>query len=221
LTIALTLAAFVAALSLLRFVPQQFFPSSDRPELMVELTLRQNASIHASEAVGRRLDAELAKDKDIAHWSTYVGRGAIRFYLPLNVQLANPFLAQAVVVTNGLEERQRVHARLERLLAEEFPEAVARISPLELGPPVGWPLQYRVMGPDKDEVRKISLELAGLLGSHPEARHVNFDWMEPARQIQIRINQDEARQLGISTAALAGIMNATVTGTPVTQVRDD
>ena len=221
LTIGLTLAAFAVSMFLVRFVPQQFFPASDRPELTVDLTLRQNASIYATEEQAKRFEALLRDDPDVDHFSTYVGRGAVRFILTLNAQLANPFFAQVVVVAKDLESRDRLQLKLEKALAEQFPDIVARISPLELGPPVGWPLQYRVMGPDKDEVRRISLEVAGILGSHPRARHVNFDWMEPARQIQIRINQDEARQLGISSAALAGIMNATVTGTPVTQVRDD
>ena len=221
LTIGLTLAAFAVSMFLVRFVPQQFFPASDRPELTVDLTLRQNASIYATEEQAKRFEALLRDDPDVDHFSTYVGRGAVRFILTLNAQLANPFFAQVVVVAKDLESRDRLQLKLEKALAEQFPDIVARISPLELGPPVGWPLQYRVMGPDKDEVRRISLEVAGILGSHPQARHVNFDWMEPARQIQIRINQDEARQLGISSAALAGIMNATVTGTPVTQVRDD
>ena len=221
LTIGLTLAAFAVSMFLVRFVPQQFFPASDRPELTVDLTLRQNASIYATEEQAKRFEALLKDDPDVDHFSTYVGRGAVRFILTLNAQLANPFFAQVVVVAKDLESRDRLQLKLEKALAEQFPDIVARISPLELGPPVGWPLQYRVMGPDKDEVRRISLEAAGILGSHPQARHVNFDWMEPARQIQIRINQDEARQLGISSAALAGIMNATVTGTPVTQVRDD
>jgi len=221
LTIGLTLAAFAVSMFLVRFVPQQFFPASDRPELTVDLTLRQNASIYATEEQAKRFEALLRDDPDVDHFSTYVGRGAVRFILTLNAQLANPFFAQVVVVAKDLESRDRLQLKLEKALAEQFPDIVARISPLELGPPVGWPLQYRVMGPDKDEVRRISLEVAGILGAHPQARHVNFDWMEPARQIQIRINQDEARQLGISSAALAGIMNATVTGTPVTQVRDD
>lgn len=221
LTIALTLAAFVVSMFLVRFVPQQFFPASDRPELTIDLTLRQNASIHATEDEVKRLEDILKADPDVDHFSSYVGRGAVRFILTLNVQLANPFFSQLIVVAKDLESRDRLQNKLEKVLAEQFPDMVARVSPLELGPPVGWPLQYRVMGPDKDEVRKISLDLAGILGSHPQARHVNFDWMEPARQIQIRVNQDEARQLGISTGALAGIMNATITGTPVTQVRDD
>ncbi|MFC4526939.1 efflux RND transporter permease subunit [Dyella halodurans] len=221
LTIGLTLAAFVVSMFLVRFVPQQFFPASDRPELTVDLTLRQNASIYATEAEAERFEALLKDDPDVDHFSTYVGRGAVRFILTLNVQLANPFFAQVVVVAKNLEARDRLQLKLEKALAEQFPDIVARISPLELGPPVGWPLQYRVSGPDKDEVRKIALDLAGILGADPRSRHVNFDWMEPARQIQIHINQDEARQLGVSSAQLAAIMNATITGTTVTQVRDD
>jgi multidrug efflux pump len=220
-TIGLTVVAFVAAVYLLRFVPGQFFPASDRPELVVDLTLRQNASIYASEASAKRLEAELANDKDIDHWSTYIGRGAIRFYLPLNVQLANPFFSQVVVVTKGLEERKRVHARLEKLLAEEFPDVVARISPLELGPPVGWPMQYRVSGPDMDEVTKIAQQLAQIIAANRGARHVNFDWMEPARQLRIKIDQDQARQIGLSSAAIAAVLHSSITGSTVTQIRDD
>ncbi|MGB9494431.1 MAG: efflux RND transporter permease subunit, partial [Azonexus sp.] len=221
LTIGLTLAAFVAALFLLRYVPQQFFPSSDRSELTVGMTLRQNASIYATEAQAKRLEAFLKDDPDIDHYSTYVGRGAIRFILTLDVQLPNPFFAQFVIVTKDLEARERVQAKLEKVLAEQFPEVVARVSPLELGPPVGWPLQYRVTGPDKDEVRRIALELAQVMGSDTRARYINYDWMEPARQLRVSVNQDQARQLGISSAALAAVLNAKVTGSTVTQVRDD
>jgi multidrug efflux pump subunit AcrB len=221
LTIGVTLAAFVVAVFLAQFVPRQFFPSSDRPELTVDMTLRQNASIYATEAQAKRLEALLSSDPDVDHYSTYVGRGAIRFILTLNVQLANPFFAQFVIVAKDLEARDRLQVKLENILAEQFPEVVARVSPLELGPPVGWPLQYRVSGPDKDQVRQIALDLAGVVGSDPRARHVHFDWMEPARQIHIRVNQDEARQLGISSRSLAGVLNAAVTGSTVTQVRDD
>ncbi|MFY9722441.1 MAG: efflux RND transporter permease subunit [Azonexus sp.] len=221
LTIALTLAAFVAALFLLRYVPQQFFPSSDRSELTVGMTLRQNASIYATETQAMRLEAFLKDDPDIDHYSTYVGRGAIRFILTLDVQLPNPFFAQFVIVTKDLEARERVQAKLEKVLAEQFPEVVARVSPLELGPPVGWPLQYRVTGPDKDEVRRIALELAQVMGSDTRTRYINYDWMEPARQLRVSVNQDQARQLGISSAALAAVLNAKVTGSTVTQVRDD
>ena len=165
LTIGLTLGAFVLSLFLLRFVPQQFFPASDRPELTVDMTLRQNASIYATEAHVERLEALLKDDPDVDHYSTYVGRGAIRFILTLNVQLANPFFAQFVIVAKDIDARERLQVKLEKMLAEQFPDVVARVSPLELGPPVGWPLQYRVSGPDKDEVRRI------VAGAGPGAGH--------------------------------------------------
>ena len=221
LTIGLTLAAFVLSLFLSRFVSQQFFPSSDRPELTVDLTLRQNASIYATETQAKRLEAVLNGDPDVDHYSTYVGRGAIRFILTLNVQLPNPFFAQFVIVAKDIQARERLRVKLENVLAEQFPEVIARVSPLELGPPVGWPLQYRVSGPDKDEVRRIALDLAKLIGTDPRTRLTNYDWMEPARQIRVRVNQEEARQLGISSSALASVLNAAMTGSTVTQVRDD
>ncbi|HVN36194.1 MAG TPA: efflux RND transporter permease subunit [Casimicrobiaceae bacterium] len=221
LTIGVTLAMFVAAIYLVRHVPQQFFPASDRPELTVSMTLRQNASIHATEAVAERLEKVLSADPDVDHYSTYVGRGAIRFILTFDVQLANPFFSQFVVVAKDFAARERLQKKLEQVLAEDFPEAVARVSPLELGPPVGWPLQYRVIGPDKEEVRRIAQAFAGVLASDARARHVHFDWMEPARQVRIRIDQDEARRLGVSSRSLAGVLNTSVSGTPITQVRDD
>jgi multidrug efflux pump subunit AcrB len=221
LTIGLTLGAFVVAVLLSSQVSRQFFPASDRPELTVDLTLRQNASIFATEAQVKRLEEFLKTDPDVDHFSSYVGRGAIRFILTLNVQLANPFFGQFVIVAKDLEARERLHAKLEKVLAEEFPEVVSRVSPLELGPPVGWPLQYRVSGLDKDEVRRLSQELAQLIGADTRTRHVHFDWMEPARQLRVKINQDQARQLGVSSAALAGVLNAAISGTVVTQVRDD
>ena len=156
LTIAVTVGIFVASIYLLRHVPSQFFPASDRPELVVDLTLRQNASIFATEAQVTRLEEVLKADPDVDHFSSYVGRGAIRFILTLNVQLQNPFFGQLVIVAKDIEARDRLHAKLEKLLAEEFPELVSRVAPLELGPPVGWPVQYRVTGPDKDEVTRIA-----------------------------------------------------------------
>ena len=221
ITIAFTIGMFCVAVYAMQFVPRQFFPSSDRTELLVDVTLPQNASILASEQVALRLDAALAQDPDVKRWSTYVGRGAIRFYLPLNVQLALPFFTQAVVVAKDLPGRERLHRRLEALLAEQFPEAVARVYPLELGPPVGWPLQYRVSGPDIERVREIAQDVARLMAGAPGSRHVHFDWMEPARQLRVRVDQDEARRLGLSSAQLAVALNASLTGTTVTQVRDD
>ena len=220
LTIGLTLVAFAAALIGFRHVPQQFFPSSDRPELLVDLTLPQNASIFSTDNAAQRLEAILAKDPDIDRWSTYVGRGAIRFYLPLNVQLANPFFGQLVVIAKDVEARERLQVRLEKVLAEEFPNIVARVSPLELGPPVGWPIQYRVQGPEVDEVRRIALDVAQVMASDTRTRHINYDWIEPARQLRLHVDQDRARQLGVSSSSLAAVLNAAVSGSTVTQVRD-
>src|SRR5262245_31521326 len=221
LTILLTLALFAGSLLALPLIPRQFFPSSDRPELLVDLTLPQNSSIHATESVARRFDAALEGDADVARWSTYVGRGAIRFYLPLNVHLPNDFFAQAVIVAKDVAARERLRAKLEKLLANEFPSLVSRISPLELGPPVGWPVQYRVSGPDTSKVREIALELAQVVAKSPQAVHVNFDWIEPARQVRIRVDQNEARLLGLSSQALAGVLNTVISGSSITQVRDD
>jgi multidrug efflux pump subunit AcrB len=221
LTILVTLALFVASLLALPLVPRQFFPSSDRPELLVDLSLPQNASIYASETVAQRFDAALKGDTDAARWTTYVGRGAVRFYLPLNVQLPNDFFAQAVIVAKDIQARERLRVKLEEVLADQFPSVVGRIYPLELGPPVGWPLQYRVSGPDLTKVREIALDLARIVAKDPRAIHTNFDWIEPARQIRIRIDQDEARLLGLSSQALASVLNTVISGNPVTQVRDD
>ncbi len=224
-TIALTVAVFVAAILALAQVPRQFFPSSDRPELLVDLRLPQNASIHATERLVDEFEQILRDDPEFAseieRWSTYIGQGAIRFYLPLDVQLANPFFAQAVIVSNDIGARERLQPRLEALLAEHFPQVVARVSPLELGPPVGWPVQYRVLGPDPTQLRDIAMELADRVAANPGARRVNFDWMEPERELHIRIDQEQARQLGLSSQAVATALNANISGTPITQVRDD
>jgi multidrug efflux pump subunit AcrB len=220
-TIALTLALFVASILALPLIPRQFFPSSDRPELLVDLSLPHNASIYASESVARRFDAVLKDDPDVARWSTYVGRGAIRFYLPLDVQLPNDFFSQAVIVAKDVAARERLHAKLEKILAEDFPSLVSNISPLELGPPVGWPVQFRVSGPDVAQVRETAFKLAQAVAANPQAIHVNYEWIEPARQVRIRVNQDEARLLGLSSQALASVLNTVISGTPVTQVRDD
>ncbi|ACB95033.1 efflux RND transporter permease subunit [Beijerinckia indica] len=220
-TIGTSLACLVVAILALPYVQRQFFPSSDRPELVVDLTLPQNASIYASEDLTEKVDAMLAKDPDVASWSTYVGRGAIRFYLPLDVQLANDFFSQIVIIAKDVAARERLHARLETVLAETFPQVVSRIAPLELGPPVGWPVQYRVSGPDISQVRSIALQLAELMGSNTSVRKINFDWMEPGRMVRVKIDQDQARLLGLSSQALSQVMNTVVTGQPVTQVRDD
>ena len=220
ITVAITVACLVLSVLALPLVPRQFFPASDRPELLVDLRLPQNASIYATEDLVTRLDGLLIGNPDVKSWSSYVGRGAIRFYLPLAVELQNDFFSQTVVIAKNLAARERLHKKLETELAERFPSAVSNVSTLGLGPPVGWPVQYRVSGPDLGQVRAIAMQLAAVIAKHPGLRHVNFDWMEPARMLRIRVDQDQARLLGLSSQAIATALNGVVTGTPVTQIRD-
>jgi multidrug efflux pump len=220
LTIAVTLVCFAASLLALPRLPQQFFPSSDRPELLVDLRLPQNASIYASADRSAKLDQLLTGDPDVERWSTYVGRGVPRFYLPLDVQLSNDFFSQFVVVAKDIAARERLRAKLQRALDADFPGAVTRIVPLELGPPVGWPVQYRISGPDLNEVRDAAFRLAQIVAGDARARQVNFDWIEPARKVRVRIDQDQARLLGLSSESVAAVLNSVMTGAAITQMRD-
>ena len=133
---------------------------------------------------------------------------------------ADDFFSQFVVIAKDIAARERLRGKLERALAEDFPGAVTRTVPLELGPPVGWPVQYRVSGPDVNEVRDIALRLAQVVSSDSRARRVNFDWMEPGRKVRIRVDQDQARLLGLSSQSIAAVLNTVMTGAPVTEVRD-
>jgi multidrug efflux pump len=206
----------------MQFVQQQFFPSSDRPELLVDLTLPQASSINATRKVVDDLEAILKTDPDIEHWSFYVGSGAVRFYLPLDQQLANDFFAQGVIVTKGFKSRPAVQQRiLAALQRPEFEQVQPRVSPLELGPPVGWPVKFRISGPDAAKVREIAQNFASLLGKTPHARNINFDWNEPSKLVRVEVDQDRARALGISSQALSQTINAVLSGTTVTQLRDD
>ena len=220
LTITASLVAFGASVYGLGFVQQQFFPASNRPELLVTMSLPKNASIAATQAQTERLEKTLATDPDVSRFSAYVGGGAIRFYLPLDVQLDNDFMAEIVVVAKSLEARDRVLARLETLLANDFPDVTARISRLELGPPVGWPVQYRVSAPTTDEARHYADQVANVLRSSGLVRNVNYDWAEKNKQLRVLVDQDPVRQAGLSSEQLAQSLNRVITGTTVTQVRD-
>ena len=220
LVLVATAALFVLALVGMRFVPQQFFPKSDRPELLLDLTLPQSASLPETERVVERVEQLLKADKDVERWSFYVGQGAIRFYLPLDAQLANNHFAQAVVVTKGGETRDQVAARLEKGLAHGFDGLMARISPLELGPPVGWPLKFRVSGPDPVKTRDLAHAFAQVLGAKPGTRLINYDWNEPAKVIKVEVDQDRARALGLSSQQLSANINAILSGMRITQLRD-
>ncbi|MDB6142287.1 MAG: swrC 2 [Pseudomonas sp.] len=220
-TIIITILVFVLAVFSMRFVQNQFFPSSDRPEILVDLNLPQNASINETRKAVDRLEATLKDDPDIARWSTYIGQGAVRFYLPLDQQLENPYYAQLVIVSKGFEQRAALTDRLKKRLREDFVGIGSYVQPLEMGPPVGRPIQYRVSGQNIDQVRQHAIELATLLDHNPHIGEVIYDWNEPGKVLRIDIAQDKARQLGLSSEDVAQLMNSIVTGSPVTQVRDD
>ncbi|KTB73512.1 MULTISPECIES: efflux RND transporter permease subunit [Pseudomonas] len=221
LAIAITVGLFAASLFSMQFVQNQFFPSSDRPEILVDLNLPQNASINETRKVVDRFEASLKDDPDIERWSTYIGQGALRFYLPLDQQLENPFYAQLVIVSKGLEERGALTARLQKRLRDDFVGIGSYVQALEMGPPVGRPLQYRVSGENIDKVRQHAIELAKLLDHNSHVGEVIYDWNEPGKVLRIDINQDKARQLGLSSEDVAKLMNSVVSGSTVTQVRDD
>lgn len=219
-TVGLTLAVFVLSLAGLTLVQRQFFPTSDRPELLVDLKLAQSASITATERAASAFEKLLHGDPDIERWSTYVGQGAVRFYLPLFVQLPNDFFTQIVIVTKSLEARERVRARIDKAFQNGFPDLVGRIYPLEMGPPVGWPVQYRVNGPDANQVRDIAYRLARVMAQEPRLQKINFDWIETAKTLQIRVDQDQARLLNLSSETVAQSLNTVLSGITVTQIRD-
>ncbi|MFR0674016.1 efflux RND transporter permease subunit [Enterobacterales bacterium AW_CKDN230030176-1A_HGKHYDSX7] len=221
LTIIGTIVLFALALFSMRFVQNQFFPSSDRPEILVDLNLPQNASIKETRRVVDSLEATLKDDPQIAHWSTYIGQGAVRFYLPLDQQLQNPYYAQLVIVSTGLEERNELIARLKERLRKDFVGIGTNVQSLEMGPPVGRPIQYRVSGKDIDQVRKHAIELATLLDDNPNVGEMIYDWNEPGKVLRVDIAQDKARQLGLSSEDVANVMNSIVSGAPVTQVNDE
>jgi multidrug efflux pump subunit AcrB len=221
LTISATVAAFGLALLGIGLVQHQFFPASDRPELIVDWTLPQNSSIAETRAQMERFETALAGDADIQHWSTYIGQGAPRFILSFDVQPANPYFGQTVIVTKGSEARERVRTRLMELLQRDFVGTDAFVKRLELGPPVGRPVQYRISGPDIQKVRELSQLLAAEIGVNHNLGNVTYDWMEPSRVLKIEVLQDQARQLGISSEDIAAAVNRVVSGISATQVRDD
>ncbi len=220
-TIGATVLMFVLSIVGMTFVQNQFFPASDRPEILVDLNLPQNASIEETLKVTQRFEETLKGDPDIVRWSSYIGEGAIRFYLPLDQQLQNPFYAQLVIVSTGLESRDVLMERLNKRLREDFVGVGSFVHTLELGPPVGQPLQYRVSGSNVDLVRKYSLELASVLDANPNVGETIFNWNEPGKVLRVDIAQDKARQFGLSSEDVAHVMNSIVSGAAVSQVKDD
>ncbi len=219
--ILLTLAIFAAAVVLFRLVPQQFFPASGRLELMVDLKLAEGASLKATEAEVARLE-QLLKERDgIDNYVAYVGTGSPRFYLPLDQQLPATSFAQFVVLADSIESREALRSWLIERMREDFPTLRGRVTRLENGPPVGYPVQFRVTGEHIDVVRGLARQVAAKVGENPHVANVHLDWQEPSKMVRLNVDQDRARALGVSTAELSGFLRRTFIGNRVSQFRED
>jgi multidrug efflux pump len=218
--IGVTAGALVLAVFGMQLVPQQFFPNSTRPELIVDLRVKEGASFAATTEQVKHMEELLAKDEDVRYFTAYTGAGAPRFYLSLNPELPNPGYAQFVVVTNDLKARERVRSRLMAMADEQFPQAWVRVTRLELGPPVGFPVQFRIVGPDTQVVREIAREVEHLVAAHPQTRDTQLDWNEPVRTLRVDLDQEKARALGLSPADVAVATQTLLHGAPLSQLRD-
>ncbi|WP_415845351.1 efflux RND transporter permease subunit [Stutzerimonas zhaodongensis] len=219
--IVLTLLLFVGAIGLFRIVPQQFFPASGRLELMVDLKLAEGASLKATEAEVHRLEEMLKERAGIDNYVAYVGNGSPRFYLPLDQQLPATSFAQIVVLAESIEQREALRSWLIERLSNDFPSLRGRVSRLENGPPVGYPVQFRVTGEHIDVVRKLARQVAGKVRENPYVANVHLDWQEPSKVVLLNVDQDRARALGVSTLELSDFLRRTFTGTTAGQFRED
>ena len=215
-----TLAIFLCALALFRLVPQQFFPSSSRPELLIDLRLPEGSSFAATLAETKKMEAILAKEQGIESLVAYVGAGSPRFYLPLDQQLQQSNFAQLVLVTKSNTERERLRAWLIKLFDEDFPALRGRVSRLENGPPVGFPVQFRISGDDIVKVKGYARKVMSVMLENPQLANVQYDWDEPTKAIRLVVDQNKARVLGVSSQDLAVFVNNAVSGFAVTSYRE-
>ncbi len=219
--IALTVGIFIFSVFLFRFVPQQFFPASGRLELIVDMKLEEGASLTATQELAMRLEEHLEENPLIESYVGYMGSGTPRFYLSLDQKLPAASQAQFVILARNVEEREEIRSWLIDLTNKEFPTVRTRVSRLENGPPVGYPLQFRVSGEHIPEVRALARRVAEKVRANPHAMNVHLDWEEPSKVIRLNIDQNRARALGISTADLSVALQASISGVAVSQYRED
>jgi len=215
-----TALLFALALGAFRLVPQQFFPASSRPELLVDLRLPQGSSFAATEATVKRFEKLLEREPGIVNFASFVGSGAPRFYLPLDQQLPNENFAQFVILTGGIAEREALRARLIRLFDEDFHGLRGNVARLENGPPVGYPVQLRVSGEDIPTVRRHAERVAEVMREDPNVSNVHFDWDEKSKVIKVDIDQEKVRLLGLSSQELSTFLNTSLEGLTVTYYRE-
>ena len=220
LVIGATVAAFALSIVMFRFVPQQFFPDSTRPELMVDMELAEGSSLRATAAQARKLEAMLHGRAGIDNFVAYVGTGSPRFYLPLDQQLPAANFAQFVVRADDIHAREELRTWPVDEVAPRFPELQLRVTRLENGPPVGYPIQFRVSGEHIDRVRALAHQVADHVRANPHVANVNLDWDEPSKVVRLQIQQDRARALGVSSANLAHFLAGSLSGLHVSTYRE-
>lgn len=216
-----TAILFALSIGAFRFVEQQFFPFSDRPEVLIDLWLSQGSSIQATEQETKKVEALLNNDSNVVNYASYVGTGSPRFYLPLDQQQDHNNFAQLVVLTKDLEARERLLTRLRTEFDNGFTGLRARLNRLENGPPVGFPIQFRVSGRNISETRRIAEEVAKVVRTNPHTLDAQLDWSEPSKVAHLEVDQDKARVLGVSSKDIAFTLNTLITGLKITEYRED
>ncbi len=216
-----TVGLFVLSVVMFKFVPQQFFPASGRLELMVDLKLAEGSSLVNTGEQVKRLEQMLKGHEGIDNYVAYVGTGSPRFYLPLDQQLPAPSFAQFVVLTRSIEDREALRSWLITHLNEQFPTLRSRVTRLENGPPVGYPVQFRVTGEHIEVVRALARKVQDKVRENPHVSSVHLDWEEPSKVVHLNIDQDRARALGVTTADLSAFLRNSLTGSTVSQYRED
>lgn len=218
--IVITLVAFGLGVFGFKYVEKQFFPDSSRPELMVELWLPEGSSFNQTETEAKRFEALMRKEQNVDSVTLFIGSGAPRFYLPLDQILPQTNVAQAIVMPTSLEVREGVRQHVIGLLKSQFPQLRGRVKLLPNGPPVPYPVQFRVMGPDIGGVRKIADQVKAIMSANPNTVGVNDNWNENVKVLRLDIDQDKARALGVSTGSISQVTQTVMSGAPIAQYRD-
>ncbi|MBV1895797.1 MAG: efflux RND transporter permease subunit [Rhodobacteraceae bacterium] len=219
-TLILTVAAFAVSIYGMRYVEQQFFPSSDRTELLIDMTLSQNASIEETASQVSQMEEHLKGRSEVQYWSSYVGRSAPRFLLPSEPKSPAPNFGQIIIQTPSIEARNTLRAELNATARAEFSGTDVLVKLLDIGPPVGRPVQYRLSGPEISKVRDLGREMAAVVASDDRLESIALDWNAPARVIRVDILQDKARQLNLTARDIATSLNMIYDGAAVTKLRD-
>lgn len=215
------LAVFALAIFGFSRVPQQFFPLSERPELFLEMRLPEGSSIGATRKVAAEAEALLKGDADVVHATAYVGQGSPRFWLGLNLVLPNEAFAQIVILTADVKARERLKSRLEKAIGDgALAAARVRVDRFNFGPPVGFPVQFRVVGTDPQEVRRIAYRVRETMAENTKTRDAHLDWNEMTPSIRLVVDQERARAFGLDPASIAQSLQMLVAGVPVTILRD-